>query len=402
MPRMPQPMWRSHDLQPRYDVVIVGGGAHGLATAYYLATRFGVTNVAVLEQKYVGYGASGRNTAILRANYRTPEGIRFYNQSLTLYQTLAQELDFNLMFSQQGHFTLGHTTASMAALTTRAAYNQADRVDSYMVTPPEIKEMIPEIDISDHPRYPIMGALYHPPGGIIRHDAVVWGLARGADRQGVHIHQLTQVEDILSQGDRIIGVKTNRGLVHCGALVSATAGWSSQLCRRVKIRLPIVTHPLQAFVSQGLKPWLHHVVVSSTLHIYLSQSDRGELVCGGAVDSIPQSAMRSTLEALESYATHVLELFPCLHQVKVQRQWAGMCDMTPDYAPILSPLEVYRNLYITCGWGTWGFKAAPASGLNMAELVATGRVPDMIRPFSYDRFLKNQPLGEKAAASVGS
>ncbi|MBD0334568.1 MAG: FAD-dependent oxidoreductase [Cyanobacteria bacterium Co-bin13] len=399
---MPEQMWRNHDLKSSYDVVIVGGGAHGLATAYYLATRHGITNVAVLEQKYVGFGASGRNTAILRANYRTAEGIRFYNQSLKLYETLAQALDFNLMFSQQGHFTLGHSTASMAALTTRAEMNKAEGVDSYMVTPPEIKRMIPEIDISSRPRYPILGALYHPPGGIIRHDAVVWGFARGADRQGVHVHQLTQVEDILTEGDRIVGVKTNRGTVGCGAVVSATAGWSSEICRLVGIKLPIATHPLQAFVTQGLKPWLHHVVVSSTLHIYLSQSDRGELVCGGAVDSFPQYSLRSTLDVLESYAMHVLELFPMLHNIKVQRQWAGMCDMTPDYAPILSPIDAYQNFYITCGWGTWGFKAAPASGYNMAELVATGSVPATIAPFSYDRFLKNQLLGEKAAASVGS
>lgn len=399
---LPQPLWRNHDLKAAYDVVIVGGGAHGLATAYYLATRHGITNVAVLEQKYVGFGASGRNTAILRANYRTPEGIRFYHQSLKLYETLAQALDFNLMFSQQGHFTLGHSPASMTALTTRAEMNKVEGVDSYLVTPAEIKRMIPEIDVSDRPHHPILGALYHPPGGIIRHDAVVWGFARGADRCGVHIHQLTEVESVVCQGDRITAVNTNRGTIGCGMLVSATAGWSSELCRLVGIKLPITTQPLQAFVTQGLKPWLHHVVVSSTLHIYLSQSDRGELVCGGAVDSFPQYTLRSTLDVLESYAMHLLELFPMLHNIKVQRQWAGMCDMTPDYAPILSPLEAYKNLYITCGWGTWGFKAAPASGYNMAEMVASGSIPERIRPFSYDRFLKNQLLGEKAAASVGS
>lgn len=399
---LPQPLWRNHDLKAAYDVVIVGGGAHGLATAYYLASRYGITNVAVLEQKYVGFGASGRNTAILRANYRTPEGIRFYHQSLKLYETLAQALDFNLMFSQQGHFTLGHSPASITALTTRAEMNKVEGVDSYLVTPAEIKRMIPEIDVSDRPHYPILGALYHPPGGIIRHDAVVWGFARGADRHGVHIHQLTEVESVVCQGNRVTAVNTNRGTVGCGVLVSATAGWSSELCRLVGIKLPITTQPLQAFVTQGLKPWLHHVVVSSTLHIYLSQSDRGELVCGGAVDSFPQYTLRSTLEVLESYAMHLLELFPMLHNIKVQRQWAGICDMTPDYAPILSPLEAYQNLYITCGWGTWGFKAAPASGYNMAEMVASGSIPDMIRPFSYDRFLKNQLLGEKAAASVGS
>lgn len=395
-------MWRSHDLKPSYDVVIIGGGAHGLATAYYLATQHGITNVAVLEQKYVGFGASGRNTAILRSNYRTEEGVRFYDQSLKLYENLSQELDFNLMFSQQGHFTLGHSTASMAALTTRAEVNKAVGVDSYMVTPQEIKKMIPEIDISAHPRYPILGALYHPPGGIIRHDAVVWGFARGADRRGVHIHQLTEVRDILTENDRITGVKTNRGVIHCDRVVSAVAGWTSEVCRKVGVKLPLVTHPLQAFVTQSLKPWLHHVVVSSTLHIYMSQSDRGELVCGGAVDAFPQYAMRSTLDVLESYATNILELFPCLHNVKIQRQWAGMCDMTPDYAPIISKVDELQNFYITCGWGTWGFKASPASGYNTAEMVATNETPERVKAFCYDRFLKNRLVGEKAAASVGS
>ncbi|HEY9647043.1 MAG TPA: FAD-dependent oxidoreductase, partial [Chroococcidiopsis sp.] len=399
---MPNPMWKHHDLQPSYDVVIIGGGAHGLATAYYLATRHGITNVAVLEQKYIGYGASGRNTAILRSNYRTEAGVRFYDQSLKLYETLSQELDFNLMFSPQGHFTLGHSTASMAALTTRAGVNQALGVESYMVTPAEIKHMVPEIDISDRPRYPIQGALYHPPGGIIRHDAVVWGFARGSDRRGVHIHQLTEVQDILTENGRITAVQTNRGTIRCGSVVSAVAGWTTEVCRKVGVKLPLVTHPLQAFVTQGLKPWLHHVIVSSTLHIYLSQSDRGELVCGGAVDSFPQYTLRSTLDVLESYATHVLELFPILHNVKIQRQWAGMCDMTPDYAPILSGVEPLSNFFITCGWGTWGFKASPASGYNMAEMVATGQTPAQISAFRCDRFQTNRLLGEKAAASVGS
>ena len=393
-------MWKNHDLEKSYDVVIIGAGAHGLATAYYL-TKLGITNIAVLEQKFIGYGGSGRNTAILRSNYRTEEGIKFYDQSLKLYENLSLELNYNLMFSQQGHFTLGHSTAAVSGLVTRAENNKALGIDSYMLEPKEIKEMLPEIDISNHPRFPVMGALYHPPGGIIRHDAVVWAYARGADKAGVHIHQLTKVEDIIIEKGKVKGVVTNRGKINCKSLVSVVAGWSSEVCRKVGVKLPIVTHPLQALVTQGYKPWLHHVVVSSSLHIYLSQTDRGELVCGNGIDTYPHYGMRSTLGFLESYAAHVLELFPVLHNVAVQRQWAGLCDMTPDYSPIISSIDEIEGFYVNGGWGTYGFKASPASGYNTAQMVAQG-TPEMIQPFRYNRFMENRLGGEKAAASVGS
>ena len=397
---MDKRMWKNHDLEKSYDVVIIGAGAHGLATAYYL-TKLGITNIAVLEQKFIGYGGSGRNTAILRSNYRTEEGIKFYDQSLKLYENLSLELNYNLMFSQQGHFTLGHSTAAVSGLVTRAENNKALGIDSYMLEPKEIKEMLPEIDISNHPRFPVMGALYHPPGGIIRHDAVVWAYARGADKAGVHIHQLTKVEDIIIEKGKVKGVVTNRGKINCKSLVSVVAGWSSEVCRKVGVKLPIVTHPLQALVTQGYKPWLHHVVVSGTLHIYLSQTDRGELVCGNGIDTYPHYGMRSTLGFLESYAAHVLELFPVLHNVAVQRQWAGLCDMTPDYSPIISSIDEIEGFYVNGGWGTYGFKASPASGYNTAQMVAQG-TPEMIQPFRYNRFMENRLGGEKAAASVGS
>ncbi len=393
-------MWKNHDLEKSYDVVIIGAGAHGLATAYYL-TKLGITNIAVLEQKFIGYGGSGRNTAILRSNYRTEEGIKFYDQSLKLYENLSVELNYNLMFSQQGHFTLGHSTAAVSGLVTRAENNKALGINSYMLEPKEIKEMLPEIDISNHPRFPVMGALYHPPGGIIRHDAVVWAYARGADKAGVHIHQLTKVEDIIIEKGKVKGVVTNRGKINCKSLVSVVAGWSSEVCRKVGVKLPIVTHPLQALVTQGYKPWLHHVVVSGSLHIYLSQTDRGELVCGNGIDTYPHYGMRSTLGFLESYAAHVLELFPVLHNVAVQRQWAGLCDMTPDYSPIISSIDEIEGFYVNGGWGTYGFKASPASGYNTAQMVAQG-TPEMIQPFRYNRFMENRLGGEKAAASVGS
>ncbi len=397
---MDKRMWKNHDLEKSYDVVIIGAGAHGLATAYYL-TKLGITNIAVLEQKFIGYGGSGRNTAILRSNYRTEEGIKFYDQSLKLYENLSLELNYNLMFSQQGHFTLGHSTAAVSGLVTRAENNKALGINSYILEPKEIKEMLPEIDISNHPRFPVMGALYHPPGGIIRHDAVVWAYARGADKAGVHIHQLTKVEDIIIEKGKVKGVVTNRGKINCKSLVSVVAGWSSEVCRKVGVKLPIVTHPLQALVTQGYKPWLHHVVVSGSLHIYLSQTDRGELVCGNGIDTYPHYGMRSTLGFLESYAAHVLELFPVLHNVAVQRQWAGLCDMTPDYSPIISSIDEIEGFYVNGGWGTYGFKASPASGYNTAQMVAQG-TPEMIQPFRYNRFMENRLGGEKAAASVGS
>ena len=397
---MDKRMWKNHDLEKSYDVVIIGAGAHGLATAYYL-TKLGITNIAVLEQKFIGYGGSGRNTAILRSNYRTEEGIKFYDQSLKLYENLSVELNYNLMFSQQGHFTLGHSTAAVSGLVTRAENNKALGIDSYMLEPKEIKEMLPEIDISNHPRFPVMGALYHPPGGIIRHDAVVWAYARGADKAGVHIHQLTKVGDILIESGEVKGVVTNRGKISCKKLISVVAGWSSEVCKKVGVKLPLVTHPLQALVTQAYKPWLHHVVVSGTLHIYLSQTDRGELVCGNGIDTYPHYGMRSTLGFLESYAAHVLELFPVLHNVAVQRQWAGLCDMTPDYSPIISPIDEIEGFYVNGGWGTYGFKASPASGYNTAQMVAQG-TPEMIKPFRYNRFMENRLVGEKAAASVGS
>ena len=397
---MDKRMWKNHDLEKSYDVVIIGAGAHGLATAYYL-TKLGITNIAVLEQKFIGYGGSGRNTAILRSNYRTEEGIKFYDQSLKLYENLSGELNYNLMFSQQGHFTLGHSTAAVSGLVTRAENNKALGINSYILEPKEIKEMLPEIDISNHPRFPVMGALYHPPGGIIRHDAVVWAYARGADKAGVHIHQLTKVEDIIIEKGKVKGVVTNRGKINCKSLISVVAGWSSEVCRKVGVKLPLVTHPLQALVTQGYKPWLHHVVVSGTLHIYLSQTDRGELVCGNGIDTYPHYGMRSTLGFLESYAAHVLELFPVLHNVAVQRQWAGLCDMTPDYSPIISSIDEIEGFYVNGGWGTYGFKASPASGFNTAQMVAEG-TPEMIKPFRYNRFMENRLVGEKAAASVGS
>ena len=398
--RPPAPMWREYPLKDHYDVVIIGGGAHGLAAAYYLATVHGITDVAVLEKSYIGSGGSGRNTAILRSNYLTPEGILFYDESIKLFENLARELDFNVMFSQRGHLTLAHTDSSLRTMHWRAEVNQIQNVDSRVIPPDEIKKLVPFIDTSDRPRYPIMGALYHPPGGVIRHDAVVWGYARRADASGVHIHQQTEVTGIDVENNRVVAVRTNRGRAETGVVLNATAGWCSLIAAMAGVRLPVETRPLQACVTEPLKPFLDTVIVSGTFHFYLSQSDRGELVMGASVNPFASYSTDATLDFAEELAANVLELFPSLGKVRLMRHWAGLCDMTPDFSPIMGATPV-DGFLLDVGWGTYGFKAAPVSGKRMAELIATNRTPHLIAPFSYDRFLTGHLVGEKGAAAVG-
>ncbi len=398
-------MWRSHDLKTSYDVVIVGAGVHGLAIAYYLGQR-GITNVAVLDKGYLGGGGSGRNTAIIRSNYRTPEGVAFYDESVKLYEKLALELDYNVMFSQQGHLTVAHTDRGVTTLRERAETNRLLGVNSRLVGPTEIAELVPGLDVSTEAHQPILAGLYHPPGGIIRHDAVVWGYARGADRLGIEIHPFTEVTAIHTAGRngkggrRIEGVATNRGTIATRTVVNATAGWCSTIAYMAGVELPIVTHPLQALVTERLKPFLHHVIVSATLHVYVNQTDRGEVVIGEEIDPYASYSMRSTLRFLENAAAHTLELFPCLARVKVLRQWAGICDMPPDFAPIIGPVDEVEGFLLDVGWGTYGFKAGPAAGYRVAELIATGKVPPVLQPFRLSRFADMEPVGEKAAAAV--
>ena len=387
-------------MKASYDVVIVGGGVHGLAAAYYLAANHGITDVAVLDKGYLGSGGSGRNTAILRSNYLTPEGVRFYDRSIKLYQRLAAELDFNVMFSQRGHLTLAHSDASLRTMRWRAEVNKIEGVDSEVIRPTEIKRLVPFLDVSPAARYPVLGALWHPPGGIIRHDAVVWGYARAAAGLGVHLHQNTEVTGIDVVGGQVRGVRTSQGDIATRVVLNATAGWCSLISDMAGVAMPVQTFPLQAAVTEPVKPFLSTVIVSGTLHVYVSQTDRGELVFGASVDPFTSYSMRGSLEFIEGLAGHVLELMPALTKVRVLRQWAGLCDMTPDFSPIMGRTPV-DGFLTDVGWGTYGFKAGPVSGEAMAECIASGRTPEIIAAFGLDRFAEGALVGEKGAAAVG-
>ena len=403
-------MWRSHTLKSHYDVIIIGGGIHGLATAYYLAKNHGITNVAVVDKGYLGGGGSGRNTAIVRSNYLTPEGVAFYDRSLELYNTMATDLNLNVMFSRRGHLTLAHTDSALRTMNWRAEVNKLAGVDSSVIGPQEVKELAPSLDVSTGTRYPILGALYHPPGGIVRHDAVVWGYARAADHLGVELHQETEVLDILvtggegpngkGHGGKVTGIRTNRGDISSPVVVNCTAGWASLISNMAGVPLPITTHPLQAAVTEPCKVFLPTVVVSGSLHVYVSQTDRGELVFGASVDPVGTYRVNGTLEFIEELAGHVLELMPGISKMRLLRQWSGLCDMTPDYSPVMGYTQVAGYL-VDVGWGTYGFKAGPVSGETMAESIAIGRNADLISSFGIERFTEGDLVGEKGAAAVG-
>jgi sarcosine oxidase subunit beta len=388
------------ELKSAYDVVIIGAGGHGLAAAYYLARDFGITNVAVLEKGYLGGGNTGRNTTIIRSNYLTPEGVQFYDASVRLWQELSEELRLNLFYSTRGHFTLAHTDAAMRTMRWRAEVNQHYGIDSEVVDAAAVKRACPQIDLSCAGHAPILGALYHAPGAIARHDAVAWGYGRGASQRGVEIHQQTEVTGIEVVGGKVRGVRTTRGTIRTDKVLSAVAGFTPRITDMVGLNTPIYVHPLQAMVSEPMKPWLDTILVSGSLHIYISQSARGELVMGASLDPYEVQSTRSTLDFVEGLSAHMLDMFPFMSNVKVMRQWAGMADMTPDFAPIMGRTEI-DGFYLDSGWGTWGFKATPICGKTMARTVATDDNDPLITGFSLDRFRRYAMTGEKGAASVG-
>ena len=387
-------------LKESYDAVIIGAGGHGLAAAYYLARDYGITDVAGVEKGDIGAGGTGRNTAIIRSNYLTPEGVKFYDESIRLFKDLSNDFDLNLFYSERGHFTLAHSDSSIRTMRWRAEVNKHMGVDSEYVEPEDVKAACPPIDLTCGGDAPIMGALYHPPGAIARHDAVAWGYGAGADERGVEIHQGTEVTGIDVKNDRVVGVRTNRGYVKAPRVLSAVAGWTPSITDMIGLRTPLTVRPLQACVTEPLKPFLDKIIVSGSLHVYVSQSSRGELVMGGSTDPYELNSMRSTLEFAEGLSGHMLDLFPFLSNVKILRVWAGLCDMTPDFAPIMGRTPV-EGFYIDAGWGTWGFKATPVSGKTMAQTVATDREPELIHAFRLSRFENLVLTGEKGAASVG-
>jgi sarcosine oxidase subunit beta len=402
----PEPrMFTRHErLRSSYDVVIVGAGGHGLAAAYYLTRDHGIRSVAVLDKGYLGGGNTGRNTTIIRSNYLTPEGVQFYDESVRLWQNLAEDFDLNLFYSTRGHFTLAHTDASMRTMRWRAEVNKHYGIDSEVVDRQAVHAAIPTMDLDCAGHAPILGALYHAPGAIARHDAVAWGYGRGADRRGAEIHQNTEVLGIdledTGSGARVSGVRTNRGRIATRKVLCAVAGSTPGLLGMVGLRSPITVHPLQAMVSEPLKPWLDPIIVSGSLHVYVSQSARGELVMGASLDPYELHSTRSTLDFTEGLAAHMLELFPFLSDVKIVRQWAGMADMTPDFAPIMG-LTPVQGFYLDSGWGTWGFKATPVCGKTMSYTVARDQPHALIGGFGFDRFGRYSLTGEKGAASVG-
>jgi sarcosine oxidase subunit beta len=390
---------RQRDLAPAYDVVIVGGGVNGLSLAYHLAARHGIRDVAVLERSYVGSGASGRNTQVLRANYNTPEAVPLYRESLAMYRRLSQELDFNVLFTNQGELDLCHSEDSLQVEREKSALNRALGVRTDVLSPEEILAVCPLVDLTGGGELPVLGASYHPPGSFARHDSVVWGYAQAAQRLGVHVHQGVEVTGVRLAEGRCTGVETSAGPVAAAHVVSAVGGWSSRLAAMAGVRLPIVTHALQAFVTEPYRPVLRGLVSSMDLTIYISQTARGELLAGAEIVPYGTYSTRSTFEFLAEAARRSVMILPFAAKARVMRQWAGLCDMSPDSSPILGPTPV-EGFSVIAGMGTWGFKGAPVFGATMAEHVATGRVPGLIEPFGLARFREDRMVPDAASAGT--
>ncbi len=394
-----QAVWRSPDPKPGYDVIVLGGGGHGLATAYYLAKEYGVTNVAVLEKGWLGGGNTGRNTTIIRSNYLWDESARIYDHAVKLWEGLSRELNYNVMFSQRGVMHLAHNVHDLQEVSRRSHANRLNGVDSVFLTTEQVKEIEPLLNTSKNTRYPILGASIQRRGGTARHDAVAWGYARGADAHGVDIIQNCEVTSVLTEQGRVTGVETTRGKIDCRKLAVVVAGHSSVIADMAGFRLPIESFPLQALVSEPVKPCVNTVIMSNAVHGYISQSDKGELVIGAGTDQFTSYSQRGSLHVVEHTLQAILELFPSFSRMRMLRQWGGIVDVTPDRSPIIGKAPV-ENMFINCGWGTGGFKATPGSGHVFAHTVATGEPHEINAPFALDRFMSGELVDEHGAAAV--
>lgn len=394
-----QQAWRHAEPKAKYDVIIIGGGGHGLATAYYLASVHHIKNIAVVEKSWLGGGNTGRNTTIIRSNYLWDESAAIYEHALKLWEGLAQDLNFNIMFSQRGVLTIAHSEHELKEMSRRVHAIRLNGVDSDILTPKQIKKFVPIINIDPHIRYPVMGGFLQKRGGTARHDAVAWGYARAADDLGVDIIQNCEVTGLLRRGRRITGIETNKGKIMAKKIGCVVAGHSSVLADMAGIRLPIASRPLQALVSEPIKPILDTVIMSNAVHMYISQSDKGEMVMGAGVDKYNSYAQRGTFSVPEHMISAAVELFPVLSRLRMLRHWGGIVDTCPDASPIISKTDI-EGLYFNCGWGTGGFKATPGSGHVFADLIAHDRPNATARPFALNRFETGLLIDEHGAAGV--
>ena len=394
-----QRMWRNPVPKAQYDVIIVGGGGHGLATAYYLAKVHGITNVAVVEKGWLGGGNTARNTTIVRSNYLWDEAAWLYEHAMKLWEGLSQDLNYNVMFSQRGVMNLGHTLQDMRDIHRRVNANRLNGIDGEVLDVKQIQEIVPHMDCSANRRYPVLGASWQPRAGVARHDAVAWGFARGADALGVDLLQQTEVTGFRISGGKVLGVETNRGFIGAKTVGCVAAGNSGVLAKMAGFKLPVESHPLQALVSEPMKPILDTVVMSNHVHGYVSQSDKGDLVIGAGIDGYNGYGQRGSYPTIEHTLQAIVELFPIFSRVRMNRQWGGIVDTTPDACPIISATPV-GGLFFNCGWGTGGFKATPGSGHVFAATLADGKAHPLAAPFTIDRFNSGKLIDEHGAAGV--